>query len=195
MPENTPRKQAQTAVKSKAASKAQAAKTKTPTRDSQAKSKTRKKSTGVSKAGKPDLIFGVAPYQPKKGEAYMSDSQLEHFRTILENWKHELMQEVDRTIHHMQDDAGALPDANDRATQEAEFGLELKTRDRERKLIRKIDAALERISLGDYGYCENTGEEIGLDRLEARPIATLCLEAQQRYEIKERHFGSRNSEG
>ena len=119
----------------------------------------------------------------------MSDDQLEHFRTILENWKKALMEEVDRTISHLRDDVGNFPDANDRATQEAEFGLELKTRDRERKLIRKIDAALERISQGTYGYCEKTGEEIGLGRLEARPIATMSLEAQERYENSERHFG------
>ncbi|MEM8562965.1 MAG: RNA polymerase-binding protein DksA [Pseudomonadota bacterium] len=125
----------------------------------------------------------------------MSDAQLEHFRTILENWKQELMKEVDRTLHHLRDEASNFPDSNDRATQEAEFGLELKTRDRERKLIRKIDAALERISQGDYGYCEETGEEIGLRRLEARPIATLSAEAQERYERTERHFGRREGRG
>ena len=92
---------------------------------------------------------------------------------------------------HLQDEAGNFPDSNDRATQETEFGLELKTRDRERKLIRRIDSALARISQGTYGYCEETGEEIGLGRLEARPIATMCLEAQERHEKAERHFGSR----
>lgn len=135
-------------------------------------------------------IYGVPPYKPNKNEEYMSEGQLKHFRTILENWKNELMEEVDRTIHHMQDEAGNFPDANDRATQEAEFGLELKTRDRERKLIRKIDAALKRISAGTYGYCEVSGEEIGLGRLEARPIATMCLEVQELYEKSERHFGN-----
>ncbi len=136
-------------------------------------------------------IYGVAPYKRKKNEEYMSDAQLEHFRTILENWKKELMEEVDRTIHHLRDEAGNLPDSNDRASLETEFGLELKTRDRERKLIRKIDAALERINQGTYGYCEKTGEEIGLGRLEARPIATMSVEAQERYEQAERHFGDR----
>ncbi len=134
-------------------------------------------------------IYGVAPYKPKRNEKYMSDAQLQHFRTILENWKKELMEEVDRTIHHLRDEAGNLPDSNDRASLETEFGLELKTRDRERKLLRKIDAALERINQGTYGYCEKTGEEIGLGRLEARPIATMSVEAQERYEQTERHFG------
>ncbi|MEM0952614.1 MAG: RNA polymerase-binding protein DksA [Pseudomonadota bacterium] len=134
-------------------------------------------------------IHGVAPYKPKKNEEYMSDAQLAHFKTILENWKQELMEEVDRTIHHFRDEAANFPDANDRATQETEFGLELKTRDRERKLIRKIESALERITQGTYGFCEKTGEEIGLRRLEARPIATMSVEAQERYEQKERHYG------
>ncbi|MEM8769671.1 MAG: RNA polymerase-binding protein DksA [Pseudomonadota bacterium] len=135
-------------------------------------------------------MLGVAPYKRKKNEEYMSDAQLEHFRTILEAWKHEHMTGVDRTIHHLRDEASNFPDANDRASQETEFGLELKTRDRERKLIRKIDAALERISQGTFGYCEKTGEEIGLGRLEARPITTMCLEAQERHEKTERHYGS-----
>ncbi|MEM9255281.1 MAG: RNA polymerase-binding protein DksA [Pseudomonadota bacterium] len=129
------------------------------------------------------------PYAPKKGEEYMSDSQLEHFRKILESWKNDLMKEVDRTIDHLRDEVGNFPDSNDRASLEADFGLELKTRDRERKLIRKIDSALDRISQGNYGYCEKTGEEIGLRRLEARPIATMSVEAQERYEEIERHFG------
>ncbi len=138
-----------------------------------------------------ELIERIAPYKPKKHETYMSADQLEHFRVILEAWKHELMTGVDRTIHHLRDDAGNFPDANDRATQETEFGLELKARDREGKLLRKIEAALERISQGTFGYCEETGEEIGLSRLEARPITTMCLEAQERHEKSERHFGSR----
>ncbi|MEM1111904.1 MAG: RNA polymerase-binding protein DksA [Pseudomonadota bacterium] len=151
----------------------------------------RKKAPAKAKAkAKADLhVYGVAPYKRKKNEEYMSDGQLEHFRTILENWKRELMEEVDRTIHHLRDEAANFPDSNDRAAQETEFGLELKTRDRERKLIRKIDAALERITQGSYGYCEKTGEEIGLSRLEARPIATMSVEAQERYERAERHFG------
>jgi len=137
-------------------------------------------------------IHGIAPYKPKRGEEYMSDVQLEHFRKILTAWKRELMYEVDRTVHHMQDEAANFPDPNDRATQESEFGLELRTRDRERKLLRKIDSALLRIDEGTYGYCDETGEEIGLKRLEARPVATLCLEAQERRELAERQFRDRD---
>ncbi len=137
-------------------------------------------------------IHGIAPYQPRRGEDYMSDAQLEHFREILLAWKKELMYEVDRTVHHMQDEAANFPDPNDRATQESEFGLELRTRDRERKLLRKIDSALTRIDDGSYGYCDETGEEIGLKRLEARPVATLCLEAQERRELAERQFRDRD---
>lgn len=137
-------------------------------------------------------IHGIAPYKPKRGEDYMSDTQLEHFRKILTAWKRELMFEVDRTVHHMQDEAANFPDPNDRATQESEFGLELRTRDRERKLLRKIDSALARIDEGSYGYCDETGEEIGLKRLEARPVATLCLEAQERRELAERQFRDRD---
>ena len=111
---------------------------------------------------------------------------------ILQAWKRELMEEVDRTVHHMQDEASNFPDPNDRATQESEFGLELRTRDRERKLLKKIDSALERIEDGTYGYCEETGEEIGLKRLEARPVATLSLEAQERREMAERQYGERD---
>jgi len=122
----------------------------------------------------------------------MSAEQLEHFRSILTAWKRELMNEVDRTVHHMQDEAANFPDPNDRATQESEFGLELRTRDRERKLLRKIDAALARIDDGTYGYCDETGEEIGLKRLEARPVATLSLEAQERRELAERQFRDRD---
>ena len=137
-------------------------------------------------------IHGISPYQPGRGEEYMSDEQLAHFREILNAWKRELMFEVDRTVHHMQDEAANFPDPNDRATQESEFGLELRTRDRERKLLRKIDSALARIDDGSYGYCEETGEEIGLKRLEARPVATLCLEAQERRELAERQFRDRD---
>ncbi len=137
-------------------------------------------------------IHGIAPYKPRRGEEYMSDDQLEHFRNILSAWKRELMFEVDRTVHHMQDEAANFPDPNDRATQESEFGLELRTRDRERKLLRKIDSALLRIDEGSYGFCDETGEEIGLKRLEARPVATLCLEAQERRELAERQFRDRD---
>ena len=133
-------------------------------------------------------IHGISPYTVGRGEEYMSQGQLEHFEDILAAWKHELMNEVDRTVHHMQDEAANFPDPNDRATQESEFGLELRTRDRERKLLRKIDSALTRVEDGSYGFCEETGEEIGLKRLEARPVATLCVEAQERRELAERQF-------
>jgi DnaK suppressor protein len=132
------------------------------------------------------LIHGIRPYKPKAGESYMNAAQLEHFRQVLLAWKRELMEEVDRTVHHMQDEASNFPDPNDRATQESEFGLELRTRDRERKLLKKIASALARIDDNSYGYCEETGEEIGLKRLEARPVATLCLEAQERRELAEK---------
>lgn len=136
-------------------------------------------------------VRGFEPYRPKRGEPYMSDGQIEHFRQLLNAWKQELMEEVDRTMLHMKDDAANFPDPSDRATQESDFGLELRTRDRERKLLRKIDSALLRIEEGSYGYCEETGDEIGLRRLEARPVATLCLEAQERRELAERQFRDR----
>jgi DnaK suppressor protein len=134
----------------------------------------------------------VKPYIPRRGEQYMSKEQLEHFRMILNTWKRDLMQEVDRTVLHMKDEAANFPDPNDRATQESEFSLELRTRDRERKLIRKIEEALKRIDDGSYGYCIETGEEIGIKRLEARPVATLCVEAQERRERREKQYGDRD---
>ena len=139
-------------------------------------------------------VRGFTPYQPKRGEEYMNKEQLEHFRQLLLAWKRELMEEVDRTMLHMKDDAANFPDPNDRATQESEFGLELRTRDRERKLLKKIDSALARIDGGTYGYCEETGDEIGLRRLEARPVATLCVEAQERRELAERQFRDREDQ-
>jgi DnaK suppressor protein len=134
----------------------------------------------------------VQPYIVKRGEQYMSKEQAEHFRQILQTWKRDLMEEVDRTVTHMKDEAANFPDPNDRATQEEEFSLELRTRDRERKLIRKIDEALKRIEDGSYGYCLETGEEIGIKRLEARPVATLSIEAQERRERRERQYGDRD---
>jgi DnaK suppressor protein len=134
----------------------------------------------------------VKPYIVKRGEQYMSKEQADHFRNILNGWKRDLMVEVDRTVSHMKDEAANFPDPNDRATQEEEFSLELRTRDRERKLIRKIDDALKRIDDGSYGYCLETGEEIGIKRLEARPVATLSIEAQERRERRERQYGDRD---
>jgi len=128
-----------------------------------------------------------SPYEEVAGEDYMNDEQVSHFRTILENWKKQLMEEVDRTVHHMQDDAANFPDPNDRATQEEEFTLELRTRDRERKLIKKIKQSLEDLDKGDYGYCESCGTEIGIRRLEARPTATLCIDCKTLDEIREKN--------
>lgn len=133
--------------------------------------------------------FSFKPYQEKKGEEYMNEAQLRHFEGILRSWKANLMEEVDRTVHHMQDDAANFPDPTDRATQESEFSLELRTRDRERKLIRKIDQALKDIESGDYGYCESCGIEIGIRRLEARPTATMCIDCKTLDEIREKQMG------
>ena len=126
------------------------------------------------------------PYKPKKGEEYMSPQQTEHFKNLIFSWKKMLMSEAEKTMDHMKQDSSKLSDPNDAATKEEEFRLELRTRDRERKLISKIDQALSRIDDGSYGYCEDTGEPIGIKRLEARPIATLSIEAQERHEKMEK---------
>ena len=126
------------------------------------------------------------PYKPSRGESYMNEEQLEHFRGLLLQWRAELVDEVTRTVSHMKDEASNFPDPADRATQEEEFSLELRTRDRERKLIKKIDGTLERITIDDYGYCDACGIEIGVKRLEARPTATLCIDCKTLSEIKER---------
>jgi DnaK suppressor protein len=157
-----------------------------------AKKPIRRKSTARRRDILSGPIHGIEPYVVRRGEEYMSPGQLKHFEAILDSWKQELMVEVDRTVHHMQDEAANFPDPNDRATQESEFGLELRTRDRERKLLRKINSALIRIEEGTYGYCDETGEEIGLKRLEARPVATMCVEAQERREMAERQFRDRD---
>jgi DnaK suppressor protein len=126
------------------------------------------------------------PYKVKRGEAYMNEKQREHFKAILLKWKSELMQEVDRTVSHMKDEAANFPDPADRATQEEEFSLELRTRDRERKLIKKIDSTIEHIDQDDYGYCDACGIEIGIQRLEARPTASQCIDCKTLAEIKEK---------
>lgn len=126
------------------------------------------------------------PYKSKRGEEYMNEAQREHFRHILNDWKAQLMHEVDRTVSHMKDEAANFPDPADRATQEEEFSLELRTRDRERKLIKKIESTIELIDKDDYGYCEDCGVEIGIKRLEARPTATLCIDCKTHAEIKEK---------
>ena len=135
-------------------------------------------------------VLGFPPYQQKKGEEYMSEAMKQHFRNMLIAWKRELMEEVDRTVHHMQDEAANFPDPNDRATQESEFSLEPRTRDRERKLIKKIDEALGNIDADEYGYCETCGVEIGVRRLEARPTASQCIDCKTLDEIREKQMMS-----
>jgi len=136
-----------------------------------------------------DEVHEFTPYKILKGEEYMNENQVMHFQDILNDWKQGLMQEVDRTVHHMQDEAANFPDPNDRASQESEFAMELRTRDRERKLIKKIDESLNFLETGDYGYCEDCGIEIGVRRLEARPTANLCIDCKSLEEIRERQRG------
>jgi DnaK suppressor protein len=133
-------------------------------------------------------VSGFTPYKAKKGEEYMNDAQKDHFRMILNAWKKELMEEVDRTVDHMKSDAANFADPSDRATQEEEFSLELRTRDRERKLIKKITQTLNRVDADDYGYCDQCGIEIGIKRLEARPTANLCIDCKTLQEIKEKQM-------
>ena len=136
----------------------------------------------------PLAIAGVEPYQMKAGEEYMNDQQKVHFRKILGAWRNQLMQEVDRTVDHMKDEAANFPDPVDRAAQEEEFALELRTRDRERKLIKKIEKTLLLLEEDDLGYCEHCGIEIGIRRLEARPTADLCVDCKTLAEIKEKQM-------
>jgi DnaK suppressor protein len=148
----------------------------------------------ASKTPKPKSTVGTpgsfSPYEVKKGEIYMNEKQRDHFKRILLNWRGELMQEVDRTVHHMQDEAANPPDPADRATLEEEFSIELRTRDRERRLIKKIDSTIELIANDDYGYCDSCGVEIGIRRLEARPTANKCIDCKTLDEIKEKQLGS-----
>lgn len=130
--------------------------------------------------------MGIALYKEADGEEYMNEKQLAHIESILLAWRQSLMEEVDRTVTHMKDDAANYPDPSDRASQEEEFSIELRTRDRERKLIKKIEDSLERLKEDDFGYCEACGIEIGLRRLEARPTATLCIDCKTLSEIKEK---------
>lgn len=134
-------------------------------------------------------LSGFAPYVPTKGEEYMGKPMRAHFTKILNKWKHDLMQEVDRTVDHMKDEAANFPDPADRASQEEEFSLELRARDRERKLIKKIDKTLQLIEDEEYGWCESCGIEIGIRRLEARPTADLCIDCKTLAEIKEKQVG------
>jgi len=133
-------------------------------------------------------LADVTPYQEKPDEEYMNDAQMEHFKLILKAWRNQLRQEVDRTVNHMQDEAANFPDPVDRAAQEEEFSLELRARDRERKLIKKIEKTLKRIEEDDFGFCDTCGIEIGIRRLEARPTADMCIDCKTMAEIKEKQL-------
>ncbi len=169
-----------------------ATKTSTPQSSDSSKSTAKSSKARATKAAHASsaavLIHGQPAYAESAGEAYMNAAQKTHFRAILEAWKRELMEEVDRTLHYMQDESANLPDPVDRASQEEEFSLELRTRDRERKLIRKIDETLKSLDEDDYGYCATCGEKIGIRRLEARPTATLCIDCKTLAEIKEKQL-------
>ncbi|MBU2896363.1 RNA polymerase-binding protein DksA [Vibrio pectenicida] len=145
-------------------------------------SESKKKALGIL------AIAGVEPYTEKAGEEYMSSDQLAHFTKILTAWRNQLREEVDRTVHHMQDEAANFPDPVDRASQEEEFSLELRNRDRERRLIKKIEKTLNKIEEDDFGFCESCGVEIGIRRLEARPTADLCIDCKTLAEIKEKQM-------
>lgn len=162
-----------------------AAKKTTPTKTTAQVSK-KKPTKKTTTAGNKVKEMNIASYVEKKGEEYMNDGQKDHIKNILMAWKQSLMEEVDRTMSHLKDEAANFPDPSDRASQEEEFSLELRTRDRERKLIKKIEDALERLRDEEFGYCETCGIEIGLKRLEARPTATLCIDCKTLSEIKER---------
>ncbi len=135
------------------------------------------------------VVTGIKPYAAKKGEKYMNKKQHEHFTKVLNAWKRELAEEISRTVHQMRDEPENPPDPNDRASQETDMSLELRSRDRERKLIKKIDEALDRVGHDEYGYCENCGVEIGLERLDARPTAELCIDCKTLDEIREKQMG------
>lgn len=137
-------------------------------------------------ANQPKFLEDYPAYQVKPGEEYMSPEMLAHFRNKLTWWREQLLAEMNTTIHHLKEDSAMPADPNDRASQEEEFSLELRTRDRERKLIAKVEEAIKRIDDGDFGYCSVTGEEIGLERLEARPTATMTVEAKAMQELREK---------
>ena len=153
--------------------------------------KMKKKETPKTKTKESPVLgpLGVVPYQTKKGEEYMNPKQLKHFEGILHAWKKQLMTDADRTISNMKDEVANYPDPIDRASQEEEFSLELRTRDRERKLLKKIDETLDQIKERNYGYCDVCGAEIGIRRLEARPTATQCIECKTIAEIREKQIG------
>lgn len=133
-----------------------------------------------------ETLIRYEPYKAKKGEEYMNAKQLEHFLKMLEAWKVELSQDIDSTLHSMQEEQTVFADPNDRATQESDMALELRNRDRERRLIKKINETIDKIKSGDYGYCATCGIEIGLERLQARPTASMCIDCKTLEEIRER---------
>ena len=183
-------KKAKSSVTAKATSKKAPAKKK-PAAKKAPTTEAASEATTPTRAPRPRSVSSeptFTPYKAKRNEEYMNEEQKNHFRDILLQWKQQLMEEVDRTVTHMKDEAANYPDPADRASQEEEFSLELKTRDRERKLIRKIDNTLELIDQDDYGYCESCGIEIGVQRLEARPTATQCIDCKTLDEIKERQL-------
>ena len=181
-------------VAKKTATKKKVVAKKTATKKKVAKKTATKKKVAKKKAAPKKRIPSnitqefkqFVPYKIRKGEEYMNEAQIEHFHHILNSWKMELMQEVDKTVHHMQDEAANFPDPNDRASQESDFTMELRTRDRERKLIKKIDGSISNLDSGEYGYCEECGIEIGIRRLEARPTADLCIDCKSLSEIREK---------
>ncbi len=186
-----------TATKKPAAKKPAAKKTaarKPAARKPAAKKTVRKEKSNVVAIKSPDAFdptqLEFVPYVIHKDEDYMNGEQRNHFSGLLQGWKLALMEKVDRTVSHLQDEPNNLADPSDRATQEEEFALELRARDRERKLINKIDKTLDQINQNDYGYCEQCGEEIGIRRLEARPTADLCIDCKTLAEIKEKHYSS-----
>ena len=138
----------------------------------------------------PPLPGGIKPYVAKKTETYMNKNQQDHFRAILLAWRQELIDEVSRTVHTMRDESTTtVPDPNDRASHETDISLELRSRDRERKLLKKISEAIERIDTGEYGHCLDCGVEVGIERLEARPTAELCFDCKTLAEIREKQMG------
>ena len=165
-----------------------AKKTKKKTTAKKAATKKTKSAGSKKRSNGKEMIFGIAPYKVRRGEGYMNPDQLDHFRNILSAWRRELVDEVNRTIHVMQDETVNHPDPNDRATQESDMSLELRSRDRERKLIKKIDGTVALIDSGDYGYCEKCGVEVGIARLEARPTASLCIDCKTLDEIREKQM-------
>ena len=177
-----------TAAKSKVIAKPQvkktAAKSKVTAKPQVKKTAAKSKVTAKPVSG----LKQFKTYTPKASEKYMSKSQITHFKKILNDWKVELSSELSRTVSHMQTDVTTYADPNDRASQESEMALELRNRDRERKLIKKINETLKNIDEDEYGYCMGCGEEIGLNRLQARPTATLCIDCKTLQEIKEKQI-------